>query len=265
MALRRMLAWLALLLGCLGVVASIAAVYAVWSLHQCLYRTSDQAFSVVDTTLTEVRDRVLRAQQRVTESEPTTEELGQRLRDWSKQKATQTAALRQEVAAKAEKLSGWMQQADQWLENSETTLRGTRQIMGLARSLSAPADPALVDEGLEKLATARRLMQQATEAVDGIRTFTAQAEEKEPLAERLARTLPLAARLLATMTDLDTRLGELAKRLSAMQTQTAELHDRTCTLINRLTLACSLLVVWVAAGQAALIYWGWKNCRRFPK
>ena len=261
MALRRILAWFAILLGCLGVMASIAAAYAVWSLHQWLDRTSNQAFTIVDTTLTEVRDRVLRAQQRVTESGPATEEIGQRLRDWSKQKAVETADLRLEVGAKAEKLSGWMHQADQWLENSETTLRGTRQIMGLAQALNASVDPALADEGLEKLATARRLMQQANEAVDGIRTFTAQAEAKEPLTERLARTLPLAARLLAMVTDLDTRLGELAKRLSALQTQAAQLHERTGTFINRLTLVCSLLVAWMALGQVALIYWGWKKCR----
>src|SRR5262245_12243313 len=114
MGLKRILAWLALLLGLLGIGASVGAAYAVWSLHASLDQANQKAFTTMHTSLIALRDRVLQAQQRVVQAKVTTEEVGQRLRSEVQRKAAETALLRLEIGATADKLTLWMQQADQW-------------------------------------------------------------------------------------------------------------------------------------------------------
>ena len=63
----------------------------------------------------------------------------------------------------------------------------------------------------------RGQLKQATETVDAIRERLAQAAEGETLEERISRFAQLALRVVATLGEIDSRLGQFADGFVATQ------------------------------------------------
>jgi hypothetical protein len=257
MLFKRILAMFALAFGFLGVLACLAGFYAVWLLGSRLEQANERVFSRIDQGLASVQDLVGRVQKRVQEAKITTAEVDQKLRDWTKRKATERLVSRLEIESRAEKLSGHLQTADSWLQTSTETIRGIQHILELGKSLGAPLDPAALEEVFEKLTAVRGTLQKTEQSVDRIREFS-----KEPEENRLPRIVKLVARTLLTMSEVDTRLENSVTRLAELQTDAQELKARTSNFIFVRTMACYLILAWMAVGQAALCLCGWTNCCR---
>jgi hypothetical protein len=262
MLFKRLVAVLAMFFGLLGVVVCLVGIYAVWSAGSRLDRANDRVFATVDKSLAAARDRVLGVQRRVQESKLSTDEIGKLLRDWTAKQAAERVVSRLEIEAKADQLARNLQLADLWLETINDSLQGTQQILETASSVGAPVDTALVDEVLGKLTSLRSTLQQAQETVESVRGFIAKADDAASAEERTARALRLVARAIGTISEIDSRLGELASRLSEAQVSAAQPKARIRNYIVGATGVGLLLLAWVAAGQGALCWFGWKNCGR---
>ncbi len=66
-----------------------------------------------------------------------------------------------------------------------------------------------------------------------------------------------------TIGEIDTRLEDSVTRLSELRTHAPQLKAKTSAYILVASIACYLLLAWIAAGQAALFQWGWSN-RKLP-
>ena len=244
--------WLAVLFGVLGIVACVAAIIIVCSMGSRLAQTNENVFDGIDKTLVAMRSRALRAQRRVQESKITTEDIGQSVKNWTGKEASERLASRLEVEAKAERLVIGLQQADLWLETSEESIRGVQQALDVGRSLGAPVDADLVEPLLEQLGALRRQLKQSTEKVDGIRQRITKTTEGEGLEERIDEIAQLVLRVVATLGELDSRLGESAEKAAAAQTKAQSLKSKTHTFVVATTIGAVLLIVWMMAGQISL-------------
>ena len=203
--LKRVAAFLALVLGLLGVVACCAGVYAVWLVGSRLERANETVFAAIDRGLAAVEDRVRGVRQRVAESKITTSEVTQKLREWTTKKGKDRLVARFEVESRTEKLAGNLHMADVWLGTSAESVRDTQRLLELGQRLGAGADPASLDEVLERLLCARGKLQEAERAVVELREFaTGNVGESEE--SRLARAAKILARILVTLGEVEPRL-----------------------------------------------------------
>ena len=160
------------------------------------------------------------------------------------------------------RLSSWLlglRQADLWLEMSGASIQGVQQALEIGSSLGAPVDAALVDPLLERLGALRRQLKQSTETIDGIREHLATTAEGKSLEERINQIAQLALRLVATLGEIDSRLGQFADRLADTQTKGQHLKKKTHFYIVTAEICAVLLIAWMAAGQVSLCRHGWRN------
>jgi len=246
---KRLFQTFGLLLGSLGVLLCVAAAVGVWFVGARLNQATDKVFDGVDRSLVASRDRVLAAQKRVQESKITADDVGNAVQNWMRSEATERLTTRLKVEEKTERLATGLRQADQWLEVSTESLQGVQKILEIARSLGAPADVAVVDPMLEKLGVVRGQLQQSAETVDAIR---ARMAETDTLEERLRQVAQLTLRVIATFSELDSRLGDFANGLADARANVEHRKNQTHNYILWAQIAALLLILWMAAGQASL-------------
>jgi hypothetical protein len=251
-------ALLALAFGVIGVVACMAGVYAVWSLESRLDRTNDKVFATLDSGFASAQDLVRRVQARVAEAKITTTEIGRKLRDRSRTEAKERLVAQLEIESRVEKLAGHLQTAESWLETSTESIRSVQRVLELGNSIGVPMDPTSLEEVLANITSLRSTLKEAERAVDGIRAFTTD-EEGESEENRLSRVTKLLGRILVTIGEIDTRLEESITRLSGLRADARQLKATTSAYILVTTIGCYMLLAWIAAGQAALYWWGWTN------
>jgi hypothetical protein len=247
--LNRLFRSFTLLLGSLGVLLCVAAAVGVWFAGARLNQATDKVFDAVDRSLVASRDRVLTAQKRVQESKITAEYVGQAAQNWMRAEVKDRVTARLEIEEKTERLGSGLRQADQWLEVSGESLQGVQKILEIARSLGAPADAAVVDPLLEKLGAVRGQLQRSADTVDAIR---ARMAEGDTLEERLRQIAQLTLRVVATFSEIDSRLGEFADGLGAGRANVEQRRSKTHAYILVAQIAAFLLILWMAAGQVSL-------------
>jgi len=249
---RRLFNSFALLLGSLGVLLCVAAAVGVLFLGSRLNQATDKVFDGVDRSLVASRDRVLGAQTRVQESKITADDIGHAVENWMRAEATERLTSRLKVEEKTEWLASGLRQVDQGLEVSEESLQAAQQILEIARSLGAPADVSVVDPLLERLGAVRGKVQQSAETVDAIRERMAAAAEGPSLEERIRQVAQLALRVVATLSDIGSRLGEFADGLAGARATVEHRKIQTHRYIIAGQLGALLLILWMAAGQVTL-------------
>ena len=242
-------------------IACASAAAVAWSLASRVSQTSANVFDGIDNTLVIVRDRVVGAQQHVLESKIKTEDVGQSLRDWTREEASERLVSRLEVEEKTRELAQMLKQADLWLETSASSIQAVQQALDLGNSLGVPVEAAMVDTLLTKLADLRTQLQESTETVDTISERAAQfdADNKEERREQVAN---LVLRVVATLSELDSRLGESAAELDQTRSEVRNLKARALSYLVVARIVVLILIGWMAAGQISLGWYGWNGYRQ---
>jgi hypothetical protein len=158
-------------------------------------------------------------------------------------------------------LAGHLQTAHEWLETAAESIRGIQNVLELGAGVGAPVDALSLEKVLEALSSLQYRLQETERSVNAIREFTAnRVGESED--NRLSRLLRLLGNTEVIAGAIDNRLEDALARLSQMQTDAQQWESKISHYILLTTLAGSLVLAWIAAGQAALCLCGWKNCRR---
>jgi len=259
--LTRLLHLCTLLIGVLGVALCVAAGVFVFRVAARVTQANDRVFDGVDAALVAGRDRVLAAERRVQEAKITTEDVRQGVESWARREAAQRVASQPEIENTIARLGLGLQRVDDGLEISRTSLQNVQQALGLASSLGAAADPALVDPFLEKVNALRGRVSESTETVDAIRTRIQAVATGESLEERLGRLAQLTLRVVLTLGDIDARLGEVADGLVASRSRAQGMRERLGRYILLAEIGAFVLVAWMAVGQIVLARYGWTKVR----
>jgi chromosome segregation ATPase len=264
MFLMRVVGLLALVFGLVGVTACGAGAYGVRQAQLRLNRANEKVFDAVDRGFAAVQERIPAVQERVKQAKITTDDLSDALRGWATKEARERVTAKLEIDLKAEKLAGHLNAVDSRLEASTIAVRDVRQLLEVGQNLGASVDPSSTDEVLELLASLRGSLSEAQQTVDEVRKFA--GADRETVEEKLIRFAKLIVRILATISDVNSRLDRLATRLAELRTEAQQLKAKTSDYILWGAVACYALLVWIAAGQVALGRWGWSRLwrRRAP-
>jgi hypothetical protein len=256
--MRRLLAFLAMALGLLGIVACALGGYGVWSVGARLNRANERAFGAIDEGLVAARERVVGVQGRVADYKGATDTIAKLARGRAGQRALESVAARLDLESKADNLAQRLGQADAVLDAAGEAVEGVKQVLETADTLGVQANGAVVDEVFENLTKLRGMVQQAQATAAEVRDVAAKLDEPGSREERWAQVGRLLARVLAALTDVDTRLATAADRLAGARPRMTEREAETKRYIDAGTVAGLLLLAWVAAGQVALFVSGWK-------
>ncbi|MHB8864167.1 MAG: hypothetical protein ACYC6N_17320 [Pirellulaceae bacterium] len=88
----------------------------------------------------------------------------------------------------------------------------------------------------------------------GIRQRTTEPHAEQSLQTPIQQALELSVRVVAALGSIDSRLQEFEMKLAATQTKLDALRNTTLGWIFVATIGCTLLSLWLAAGQAALFH-----------
>ena len=264
--MKRAFRLLALFLGLIGSLACIAAIIVVWYVNARLCRATDRLFEKLDGTVGVVQTRVVRIRAGLQDSKINTEDIEETLKNWSKREAIERAAARLDAEKKTERLASILQQTDNWLEFSASACGLVEQAMSIAAPSDAPAGAQADANGLawliDEIANLRTKLADATETVGRIRESLAGEEGEKPLGPRIEQGVKLAVRVAATVGTIDSRLGKLIDRLSLTQQNLQHSNAAALRRIRLATIAVTLFILWLGAGQIALTLYGYRSLRR---
>jgi hypothetical protein len=205
---------------------------------------------------------VATAGQRVREARITTEELEQSLKNWTEREARDRLTSELGIDEKTERLASGLQQADHWLEVSESTVQLAQRALGLANLTSVPVETEPVDGLLEQLASLRAQLAEATELVERIREQTDEADQQRTLRERVDRVVHLTLRVIATLHSVDSRLQNFQDRVPKARANAQNLETKIRRSMQIAAISVTLLALWMAAGQISLCRYGWKRLQQ---
>jgi hypothetical protein len=255
MLLNKILAILALVFGGLGIVVCLAGSYAVWRIGSRLEQTNEHLAELVDNGLSAVQARVAGVQKRVAESRITAQDFANILEEQAKRQIKDQLVVKLELEQRTEGLSKRLDAASHWLDLSSESIRNLQRLVEVGKSLGASLNTSSLNDLLERLATSQKALEQAIQQLQDIRTSVLADESDE---NRRTRIATLLARILVTISDVDDKLGKGVERLEELQTLTRQAKDKVSRDINIATMVGHAILFWMAAGQTALCWWGWK-------
>lgn len=260
--MRRLLCFVVLLLGALGVLASLVAVIAIWSVHARTRRATDEVFARIDGALVVVRERTGQAADRVRSSTITTQGVAEGLKQWTAQQAGQELAERLQVVENSDKLRAGMQQAGAWLDVADSSARLAQQALEFATSLGAQIDTRSVDGLIDEIAALKRELGDATSLAENLREQAVALAEGQAPPDRGEQAVQLALRVAATLGTVDARLDRFGGKLSQAQQNMQALHSQTLSWISLATFVATVLIGWMGLGQLALCWVAWNGLHR---
>jgi hypothetical protein len=240
-------------LGGFGVLVCVAAAIVLWMASTRFREISDRLFSKMDESLAKVQQRVGQIHERVSAASLYTKDLDETLRDWVTLEAGKRLALQQKAGEISERLTARLQICDVWLDVAESTLAHVEDMMEIDSSTGVPADPSLASQLIAEVASVRSQLAEAMDIVATVQKRAADSSDSDPEETRVGQALALAKRVVVTLGSLDSRLESLTGHLSMAQArlQTLKLDTRWWILV--VTIAVTLLVLLMAAGQVALL------------
>jgi flagellin-like hook-associated protein FlgL len=248
-------------LGLVGSIVCVAAMIVLWSASARVRGATESVFANVDGSLVVIQQRAQRTQDRVEASAITTDGIASNLKEWTKREAGQRLVAQLDLAEKSDRLRFAMQQADDWLELSASSAESVQQALSMVSELGAQIDTGRIDPVIEGIASLRNQLAEATEFVDNLQQRTAAMSADEPREERIEQAIQLTVRVIATLSSIDSRIENFKTRLLETQKNLQALKIKTIKWIWVVTIAVASLIIWMGAGQGALLYLAWRSLR----
>jgi hypothetical protein len=259
---KRIGCWGALLLGGAGVVACAMAIYEIWIVRAKVSQRTEVTFARIDDLLVAVKERVGKASERIGHARITLQDLEEALKSWSRREARERLAARLDIAGKADRVSAALADADHWLEVSASSLALARQALQIGNAAGASMDTEPIDRLHETVESWRAELAQAAELAARVRDGVAGTDDAPSLRERFEQALKLALRMVATLSSLGDRLEHFETRVSEVRGRVDQFKFRTLRWILTAAIGSTVLIAWMAAGQATLALLGWRGVRR---
>ena len=250
-----------MVLGGIGIAVCCASIIILWVASTRLARATDSLFVKLDRSLVAVRERVVQTEDRVQAAKITTEDVEKSLREWTRREAGQRVAARLDAGEKTERLLATLQQADHWLDVSESSLGLIQEMLAIAGSIYAQDATALVGRLMEEIVSLRGQLAEVLETVTSLHERVTQASDEGSFGERGEQLLQLTLRIVATLGSIDSRLAKTEERVAVAQSRLQELKAGMQWWIRTITVGTSLLILLMAAGQIALCRLAWSGIR----
>ena len=242
-----------LLLGAIGTVGCLSGVVGVWVVHARTLSITDDVFQKADESVTFVEQKLDRVNERVAAARITSEEVKDAISEWAKDKALEQIELPEELRLKAERLESSLAQVDGWLETAEASVELSTQVLAIVQAEGLSSEQT---QSLDQIATEVTALRREFER---IRQFVGRVADPDSslvaeLEEELAELKPwqILVRVVATLGDIESRIQVLDSRVGELHGELREIKQSVQSWVFVTALSCSFLLLWMAAGQAAL-------------
>lgn len=251
-----------ILLGALGsIVCALAIVITVFVGFR-LHQTNTALFARVDEFMILANDRVRDAQQVLDQSKLTVESLTEGVNAIVKSEARQEVSNRLQLDEKTAQVSEAFQQADQWLEGALAASDDIQELLELGQTLGLSTDPGRIPPLETELTEMRGRLAEAIEQVSSVRRWVVPSIDEQAETIDAKPAVELMLKVVATMSDVDTRLGSAMEKLSGLQSRLDQLGSKLQRWITAATIIVCLLTGWMGLGQWFVCAHGLKRYRQ---
>ena len=243
------------LLGALGCVLCVAGSLGVWYVQSRVDRARGRVFERVDQSLAAINRRLDETQNVAAKLKINVTEIDERMRDWTKNEISDRLDAKFDVAGKTQQLSSGLQQVEALVDLSHETVEHVRQLLEAGAELGLTSKADLVDPLLERIADIKDGLRDATATVESLAQQFGEGHDNESMGERAGQAAKIAARLLATFGNVDSRLTSFQERSTEAQAAINRLNAQTHVRILAASVCATLFLLWMAAGQFCLCRW----------
>ena len=258
----RIFRWSGLVLGGLGVLGCAALTVGVWVGKVRLSRTAEAVFGKVDGMLGVVRQGIGRTRDRVEGARVTSEEVGETLKKWTKREVGRRVAERLEVEEKAARVGETLAQADRWMETSAASVELVSEVIASANEAGASVPTETLQTVEKEIGEIRGQLEKAAVMVAEVQNLTAAEGGAQPPAGRLEKAARIALRLAASLGVIEKGFSKIEGQLGAVEKGLDGAERRLQGWIVFAAVGLTLVLVWMAAGQGALVWVAGRGCER---
>jgi hypothetical protein len=252
MTVPRFIAWS---FGALGTLLCVAGILGVWYVESRINRAQKQVFERVDQAFSRIDSRLIDTQNLVAKSKITIEGIQQRMKQLAKEEVGDRLAARFEVETRVQQLAAGLQQAELMLELSHETVQNVRQALEVGDELGFTLNPDSVDPLLGRIADIKEDLRHAIDTAENLGQYFGEGRDDESTGKRAEQAATMAARVLATFGNVDSRLTSFRGQLTDAQNMIRQVSEKTQIRMVAVAVCATLLLLWMAAGQICL--WRW--------
>jgi hypothetical protein len=259
MFVRRLVGLVALLFGFVGVLASGYGIYAAWQVESSARQASDRVFAAVDNGFVVATDKVASVRQRLAEHRVTASEITRDVREWVADGGRERLQQRLDIEHRSAVVAERLRTVDVQLESAAEMTETARKLIDLGRSAGASMNPETADQVLGKIARLREALGVAERAIDDVHKAASEPDDRWSATVRT-----LLVQVAAAILDADGYLAAVEEKLDAARAAARQTQADANDGIFHIALLATVILVWIAAGQAALCGYGWRCLRRGP-
>lgn len=257
--LRIVMSLLALVLGTVGTLGCIVAIVVIGTVNQRVTHATGTLFDAAHIAVGDVRQHVSQAEQRIQAMKLTSDAIQDQVKQWSAEHAEELALARLGVE---EHIDGFLAELDQielWAATAETSTQMIGQALDATESLGLPIDLTPVVSLLEETRTIQAQLDTGISAARQLGKRLSQADA-DPTQQK-QQILQLTGRVIATLTKVDQHVASVDRHLGQIETVIDQQKRTVVSWVNLVAIAIAGLLAWMALGQAALSYAGWRWLR----
>lgn len=243
-----------IVLGSLGILGCGALTIGVWVGEVRLSRVTEAVFGKVDGTLDVVREGIGRTRQRVEGARVTSEEVGETLKSWTKREVGRKVSERLELEEKAASVGEVLDRADQVMETSAASVALVSEMIASANEAGASIPTETLRNVEKEIAELRSQLEKAATMVAEVRNLTVADGDAQPPAGRLEKAARIALRVAASLGVIEKGLSTIERQLDAVEKRVDGAKRRLQGWIVGTAVGLTLVLVWMAVGQGALVW-----------
>lgn len=255
--MKRVVCWLGVVLGVLGVVLCAAGLVSVWIYYPLAKQKTADIHAKLDEALVQVVDRIEVTRERVATVNAMTADFRTSLKEWLTEKRPD----REQVGRRAELISARLHQARDGLDFAASFLEKVRSAQRLAHPFKKATETQQLDGLLEEIAKLHIRVSEVVDSVDEIRQQAAESGDPAQFEQTIEQAIGKTVQVIEIIDSADDRLEKLSSRVTEARATAEELEARIQRDLWWGRTGASLVLPWMALGQIALCVLAWRGAR----
>jgi chromosome segregation ATPase len=253
-----------LLLSILGLTVCLAGIVGVWMVKSRVEAVGEAVLGAADDSLAFVDEKLDRVKQILNKSQEPVSLLARAAERLHRQEPEAKKEVTSLLQTLDEEVFQELKSAQSWLDSAHALAVG----MGRVSETLVSSEYAASHQDTVGMATALRLQESSESVADILAKLQVLREELVQLRDKAVVAREVAARIVARLVDLETKLDHLASRIEKLDVRVAETRDDVGDLkqsvpwwTTAVALVLTLLPVWFAVSQIVMAQQGWRLIR----
>jgi hypothetical protein len=262
--MKRLLGFLALVLGIVGLAACLAGLIAGWVVRPQVLRSSQELLEAADDGLKVVDERTTRADEVVTSVKQMVDPIARKVLELAEKAQSTRPEDKEQLKQIEAELAERLHQVDLAVQASERVVALLNKTSRLTTSLPLPTARGAAGQSAEgELQGSAEVFSRLAEGLKALRKALAKVREDKQVQKEIAdRVVSLGGDVEKELNLLHDRLRRVRQRAAEFQKDVSDLRTDVPFWINSGVVLGSVVLAWMALGQWALLRRGWSLLRK---